>query len=104
MIRLERSFYRYTQVFTLRFGEFVQRYTDLSQVKPGHFFIQVFWKYIHFVFVLVMVLPEFDLGENLVGKRVAHHKTWMTGSAAQVDQTAFSENDHILSINIVNIT
>jgi len=46
----------------------------------------------------VFVLPEFDLGENLIGERAAHHERRMTSGTTQIEETALSKNDDSVTI------
>lgn len=41
----------------------------------------------------VVVSPERDLGQSLVGEAVRHHEARMASSASKVDETAFGEED-----------
>src|SRR5688572_18507479 len=72
-------------------------------MKPCHFFIKVFWKNIYFVLIILMICPKLDLRQCLVGKRIAHHKTWMAGSTTKIYQAAFGKKNDVFSINSINI-
>ena len=42
--------------------------------------------------------PQLNLCQHLVGEGVAHHKAGVTMSAAQVDQTTFSQHNQVTTI------
>ena len=67
--------------------------TNFCQVQTGHFFVKFFRQEIHSIFVLLGVVPQFNLGKYLVSKGVAHDKAWMSGGASQVHQSTFSKHD-----------
>ena len=58
----------------------------------------MFGKHVDTEFVLVMFLPEFDLGEYLVGERVAHNEWWMTMRTPEVNKTAFSQQNDVFAV------
>ena len=37
---------------------------------------------------------QLDLGEHLVGERVAHHEDWVAGGVAEVHQAPLGEHEH----------
>ena len=67
-------------------------------MQPRDFFVKVFRQYIHFVHVLITVLPEFYLRQHLVRKRVGHDETRVAGSAAKIYEATFGEQDDALSV------
>ena len=48
--------------------------------------------------VLSFLPPQLDLGQHLVGERVAHHKAGMTHRTAEVDQSTLREHDDVAAI------
>ena len=42
--------------------------------------------------------PHLNLGENLVGERNTHNETGMEGGAAEINQTAFSQQDDMAPV------
>src|SRR5882724_7858220 len=103
MFRLERSGLGNSKVAGLCIGELIQYDADLGEVQAGHFFIQVLRQHIDLVLVIAMVGPKLDLGQGLVGERIAHYERRVAGSASQVHQTAFRQDDDIFSFDSVNI-
>ncbi len=67
-------------------------------METGNLLVQMLGQHIDLVFVLAGVLPQFDLGQHLVGEGVGHHKAGMAGGAAQVDQAAFRQEDDALAV------
>src|SRR5690606_16011033 len=64
-----------------------------------YFFIQMLWQHIYFVFIIFTIFPKLNLSQGLVGKTVAHHKTWVAGGATKIYQTAFGQKDDVFSAN-----
>ena len=48
--------------------------------------------------VFARVAPQLDLSKDLVGEGVAHHEGRVTVSTAQINQSAFSQYDHVTSV------
>jgi len=82
----------YPDIAGLFGGKCCQFHPDLFQVKPGNFFIQLFGKPVYTCFVIVF--PQINLCQGLVGKRIAHHKRRMAGCTTQVYQTAFGKQEN----------
>ena len=57
----------------------------------------------HFVGVLSLVGVELDLGQNLVGERVRHHKRGVASGATQVHEAAFSQYDDVVALDVVQV-
>ena len=66
MIRLVGPLFRNPQVIALCRRQFIQLNADLCKMQTGYFLIQVLWQHIYFIFVLIVMLPQFDLGKRLV--------------------------------------
>src|SRR3569833_2673655 len=60
-------------------------------------------QYIHFVFVGSAIGPQFNLRQCLVRERVRLYIAWVACSTTKVYQAAFSQQDDVLAIYIVNI-
>ena len=45
-----------------------------------------------------MLLPELDLGEDLVGEGVGHDEAGVSHGTAEVDKTALSEQDDVAAV------
>src|SRR5688500_12427413 len=99
MLRLERSCFSDTQVFCLVCCQLVQYYADFFKMQARYFFIQVLRQNIYFILVIISVCPQLDLCKRLVGEGVTHHKAWMASGTAQVHQSSFSQDNHILTID-----
>jgi hypothetical protein len=65
--------------------------TELRQVKASHLLVELLWEGVDSE--LVVVLPEGDLSQGLVGEAVGHHEARMTSGAAQVHQTTLREKN-----------
>ena len=50
------------------------------------------------VFVGVLVLPQIDLSQSLVGERAGHDERWMSSGASQVQESALGEDDNTVAI------
>ena len=74
MLRLIGAFHRYAQVIGLVVGEGGQFDAHFLEVQTSHFFIQVLGQEVNAERVTLRVVPQFDLSQNLVGERGAHHK------------------------------
>lgn len=53
---------------------------------------------VHTQRVLAGVFPQLNLGQHLVGERVAHDKTGMTHGTSQVHQSALGQDNEVTSI------
>jgi len=83
VIRLERAFRCDADVVRLVFRENSEFRTDLGEVEPSDFLVEVLWKNGNLTrFVAIAVFPEVDLGERLVREAVRHHEGRVSGSAA----------------------
>src|SRR5258708_22586259 len=92
-----------TKIGGLCVGEFVELDADLREVETGYLLVEEFGQDVHLVLVFVVVRPQFDLSEGLVGEGVAHHERGVAGGAAQVDEAAFCQDDDILAVDVVDI-
>ena len=57
-----------------------------------------FGKTIDADFVGVLVLPEIELREDLVGERVRHDEARMAGGAAEIHEAAFGEQENLVAV------
>ncbi|RNA36945.1 Signal peptidase I [Brachionus plicatilis] len=80
MIWLEWTFDRNAQVIGLSFVECSQ--LDIQMIQ---------W-------YLTGLGPQLDLGQNLIGERIAHDKARVTMGTSQIDQSALGQNDHVATI------
>ena len=66
MLGLVRAFDGHADVVSLLFGELGQLAADLLQVQAGDFLVELLRKDVNAGLVFLDVLPELDLGEDLV--------------------------------------
>ena len=69
-VGLVRAFGRYANVVGLLRGELGQLHADLLQVQPGHFFVELLRQACRRSIVGVLVLPQIELRQRLVGEAV----------------------------------
>ena len=62
-------------------------------MQAGDFLVELLGQRVHADLVGVLVLPEIDLRERLVGEAVRHHEAGMAGGATEVHQAAFGEQE-----------
>src|SRR2546430_690935 len=67
-------------------------------MQARNFFVELLRQNIDAHFVSVAVLPKVELREDLIGKRVRHHETWMTGGVAEIEQSALRKQENFVSI------
>mmetsp|Transcript_15855 Transcript_15855/g.26668 ORF Transcript_15855/g.26668 Transcript_15855/m.26668 type:complete len:450 (-) Transcript_15855:20-1369(-) len=70
-------------------------------MKTSHLLVEVLGKNVHLsglVGVLVLVLPQLDLGQSLVGEGGRHNEGRMASGATQVEQTTLRQHDHTVTI------
>jgi len=60
-------------------------------METSNLFVELLWESVDAE--LVVVLPEGDLSECLVGETVGHDERRMTSSTSKVDETTLSEED-----------
>ena len=70
-------------------------------MEAGHLLIEVLRQRVHLVLVVGAVLPKLDLGNRLIGEAGAHHEGRVTRGTTEVDQTALSEEDDVVSVHRV---
>src|SRR3954470_23493008 len=63
VFRLVRSFERHAEILRLLFGELGELRTDLVEMQPRHFLVEVLGESIHADRVGVLVLPKIELRE-----------------------------------------
>ena len=71
-------------------------HAEFGEVQAGDFLIKVLGQAVNAQ--LVVVLPEFNLGQRLVGEGVAHHEGGVSGGAAEVHKTAFGKDEDGMSV------
>ena len=69
-----------------------------SKMQARDFFVEFLRQNVNAGFVGVLVLPEIELGQNLIGKRVRHDEARMTGGATEIHQPAFGQHENLVAI------
>jgi len=72
MVGLVRSELRNTEIFGLILGQGGKFDAEMLQVSFGNFLVELLGKHIDADLVLGLMVPEFDLGQDLIGEGVAH--------------------------------
>merc|ERR1719209_788752 len=98
MIGLEGSPLGNAEIFGLVFSEGGELDAEMLQVSFGDFLVELLGQHVDADLVLAGFGPEFDLGQDLVGKRVAHDEGGMTHSAAEIDETALGEQNDVFAV------
>ena len=93
MIRLVGTLNWHVDVIGLVRAQFGELGADAIQVQTGHHLVEVLGQHVNLFAVLVAFGEQLDLSQHLVGEGVAHHEAGMAGGAAEVHQTAFSQQD-----------
>ncbi|KAJ0810504.1 hypothetical protein HanPI659440_Chr01g0027711 [Helianthus annuus] len=64
-------------------------------MKSGNLLIKMLWQHVHLLLVLpgVLLVPQFELGNHLVGERARHHETRVTSGTTQVHETTLGQNN-----------
>jgi len=91
----------HSDVVCLLLREEGQLSSQLVQMQAGDLLIQVLGQHVHLaglVLLGVLLGPQLDLSEGLVGERRRHDKRRVASGAAQVEQAALGEEDDAVSI------
>ena len=68
--------------------------------------VKVFWQHIDFFVVIVGVFPELNLREDLVRKRIRHHKARVTRAATEIHEATFGQQDDAFAVrenDVINL-
>eukprot|EP00976_Prorocentrum_cordatum_P091091 1188382-Prorocentrum_minimum.AAC.4 len=97
---LVRALVRHVDVRSLGVGELGELGAELVQVKGSDLLVEVLGQDIHLLLVLagLALVPELELGNALVGEGAGHHERGMAGGAAQVEETALSQDDDAMAV------
>jgi len=96
-----RAFRWDSKVLALIAREFGEHGGDTSQVSVSNLLVKLLGHNVNFSSLVLSrfsFLPEFKLGEGLVGKRGGHDERRMSSSASEVDESARSEQDDVTAI------
>jgi len=74
MLRLKRPFHRHTKIVSLLISQLGELHSEFFEVESGHFFVQMLGQEVHAQRITLGVVPQFDLGQHLVGERGTHHE------------------------------
>jgi len=69
-------------------------------MEAGDLLVQVLGEHVDLVVVLgrVLLLPEFELSDDLVGEGHGHDETGVASGATQVEEAALSEDDNGVAV------
>ena len=98
---LEGSVLGNADVVGLLLAEFGELGVEGGEMEAGDLLVKLLGEDVDLstlVLLVVTVGPELDLGEHLVGERARHDERGMSGGAAQVQETALSEDDNSMVI------
>ncbi|KAJ0949046.1 hypothetical protein HanRHA438_Chr01g0034431 [Helianthus annuus] len=64
-------------------------------MKSGNLLVKMLWQHVYLLLVLssALLVPQFELGNHLVGERARHHETGVTSGTTQVHETTLSQNN-----------
>ena len=96
VIRFERTFDGDADVIGLFLCQLGQMNAEFFQMKPCDFFIKFLIQLINADFHLF--IGKFDLSKALIGERTAHDERGMACGTAEIDQTAFCQQDDGMSV------
>ena len=88
------------QVLGLGLGENGELGAEAVKVEAGDLLVEVLGEEVDVLAVLLggALLPELELGEDLVGERARHDERGVAGGAAEVEETALSEDDDGMAV------
>lgn len=96
MFRLEWAIDGDVQVVGLFVAQSRQFHAQFVQVQASHLLVQLLWQHMHADRVFAILLgPQLDLAQHLVGERVGHDEARMAGGAAQIHQTPFGQHQNV---------
>src|SRR6266513_2851699 len=67
-------------------------------MEASYFFVQLLAQNIYACLMGIAVLPEIELRQHLIGKRIRHHEARVTSSAAKVYQTTFRQKEDLVAV------
>ena len=97
VVRLVRAVDVDADVLGLLLGQLGQLAAQCFDVDAGHLLVEVLGQPVDLVVVLVVLGPQLDLRDDLVGEAVAHHERRVSGGVAQVQQPALGQHDDRLA-------
>jgi len=97
MVQFVGAFHRHVDVGGLLRAELGELGADFLEVEAGDHFVKVLRQHIDLLVVLGTFGEQFDLGQDLVREGVAHHEAGVAGATAQVDETAFGQQQQAVA-------
>jgi len=98
VVSFVRAPYIHAEVSGLGGSQFGKRGAYVCQVQAGDLFVEVFGQRGNAHRHPALLLPQFDLGERLVGERIAHHEGGMSRCTAKVHQASFGKDKKRMAI------
>ena len=98
MIRLVWTLFGNAQVLGLLGGQLGQLDVQGVQVGPGDLLVELLGEHEDSDLVVLAVLPQLDLGEDLVAEGVGHDEAGMSHGTSKVNKTTFSQQKDVLSV------
>ena len=95
MVRLVGTLLGEASVLGLRVGEDGQLDAELLKVSTSDLLVQILGQDVDAEGELLRGRPEGDLSENLVGEGARHDEGWVPGSASEVNETTFCEENDV---------
>ena len=86
MVGLVGTFNRKSQIVSLFVRQRRQLSAQVVQVQAGGLFIKLFGKQVNADLKIIWAAPNFNLCQDLIGKRVTHHEGRMSGGTSQIDE------------------
>ena len=71
---------------------------ERTEVQAGDLLVEVLGQHVDLLLVLVVLGPQLDLGDRLVGERVRHHERRVAGRVAEVQQPALGQQDDRVAV------
>lgn len=96
---LEWTLGRKSSVLSLNVGHLLELDSKLGQVKAGDLLIEQLGQNVDTKRVFALLgIPECNLGKDLVGEGHGHDKGWVSSGTSQVDKSALSEQNDVVTI------
>jgi len=98
VLGLEGSLLGKTKVVALLLGELGEVDVEGAKVGEGDLLVQLLGEHVHAQGVVLGVVPQLELGQNLVGEGGGHDEAGVSHGAAKVDKTSLGEQDDVLAV------
>mmetsp|Transcript_10109 Transcript_10109/g.30251 ORF Transcript_10109/g.30251 Transcript_10109/m.30251 type:complete len:533 (+) Transcript_10109:448-2046(+) len=97
---LEGAVLRHVDVGSLLVGEDGKLGAQLGKVQRRHLLIQVLRQHVHLLLVAagLALVPQLQLGDNLVGEGAGHDEGGVPGGTSQVQQPPLCQHDHTVAV------